>query len=363
MACKTLTHQRGSVGIGAIIAMMVLALLGTAYVGLAMTELKISTNYRDAAAAQYLAEAGALSARIKLKYDIDGIRSLTNTDQAYQVPPTRVYKNTAEPTAGYYEVIVEPFQNDSNMREIVSVGTVNTAQRIVKVRLELSSGIPIELPVEIQEMFTYSLFSGSRLTVENEALITGNIRSNDKLVIGKAKINGTAYYPQDHTGISIDPGATLYFSPVVVTNHLPYPDLTVFRNACQTKATHIVTGDYTVGTNQSFNKAIYFINGNLTVTNNITLTGKAIFYVTGDITFTTCTAKGNILMISEKSILLGSNTKLDHFLLYAVENINVGPGSVIGGALAAQGEITTQGRVGITFSKSFLGRVFEWTNF
>lgn len=363
MAGKNSPKQQGSVGIVAVIAMMVLVLAGTAYVGLALTELKISTTYRDGAAAQYLAEAGALSARMKLKYDTENFRSLTNTDAGYPNPPIRVYKNSDEPTAGYYEVIVKRFQSDPAMREIVSVGTVHSAQRIVKIRLEISPGMPVAIPTELQETFTYGLVSGSKLTIGDNGLVSGTIRTNDRLHIGKATINGTCYYSVDNRGVFVDQQAMLSTSPVIVTSYLPFPDLTLIRSDCQTKATRTVAGDYIIGTNQSFNKDVYFVNGNLSFTNNITMTGKAIFYVTGDITVSASNGKGNMLLISDRNIIIGPNNKLENFLMHAAQNIYIDSGSSVVGALSAQGEIILQEGASVSFENSFLGRAFDWTNF
>lgn len=61
--CK---NRQGSASIVALVAMLFLGVLGSAFIAVSSTEVNMAANYRDGIAAQYLAEAGARRSIVEL---------------------------------------------------------------------------------------------------------------------------------------------------------------------------------------------------------------------------------------------------------------------------------------------------------
>jgi Tfp pilus assembly protein PilX len=59
-------NQSGSASLVALVAMLVLGVLGNYFISMSSTEVNMAANYRDGIAAQYLAEAGARHAIVEL---------------------------------------------------------------------------------------------------------------------------------------------------------------------------------------------------------------------------------------------------------------------------------------------------------
>lgn len=413
------SHQweRGSAAITAVIAMIMLGLLGSAFVALSTTELRIATAYRDGVAAQYLAEAGVLYARIRLRSDVDpALRTYLDGD-------LRLTK-TVDKTPGRYTVTISRVSAGSpNVRKIVSTGTVNDAKRTVSLTLDLSQN-SLGLPEDAANIiFNNALFSGGMMEIGRISSgynITGDIRSNDSIttkgtaiygnitVTAPSKINTDAN--RTVTG-TITTNATAVSYPLIdSTTRFPYlaNSANIIGNAENPIGLTITTtnaSNYPLGKHDpdpaKAKINIYFIYGDLLFSNGVVMKdtagnigGNGIFYVTGRTTNFASTPyagaylennvqAGRILIISEKNIGVKNGAVFDTALLVAAGQIKLEQNVTVSGIAACEGKLmwtdTAKETVGLfmennaklTYNKALVdffklstsGGITSWSNF
>lgn len=330
-------QQQGSALIGALVAMLILGLFGSAYVALTTSELSLTANYRDGAAAQYLAEAGALYACVKLKTD-KSFRALTNSATPTVLPA--VAKNTGA-TSGTYEVSVTRFDNNSLKREIVSTGTVRSSKRIVRVVLKVIP-FPGFYPPDLAPIAQYGLFSNSGMTINNGVTITGNVRSNATITVGNnVQITGSV-----QAG-----GQPALAFPVIISD--------LYRQ----KADTVIDTNLTISGTFPLNGGMYYINGDLTVENDSVLSGTAVFYVTGQVIFKNNISAGQILVIAEQDITVGRGTQLTATVLVAYRNLSVGQETVLNGGAFAGGTLTMNQNAVLAYNSNIRSGVETYRNY
>ncbi|MDF2634694.1 MAG: hypothetical protein K0R78_1568 [Pelosinus sp.] len=127
-----MTNERGSVAVLGLIAMMLLGVIGAGMVTLSNIDVTIAANHRDGVAAQYLAEAGALWAIVKLKTDNDFV---IKTETQKDITTYKI--DDKPPILGSYTVTTKfaPKIFNKNQRLITSIGTVNKAKRQITVQI------------------------------------------------------------------------------------------------------------------------------------------------------------------------------------------------------------------------------------
>lgn len=358
------SNNKGAVSITAVIVMIVLGLLGGAYVSLTTTEMRISSNYRDGVAAQYLAEAGAMVARVKLKQDTS-YRAQTGT-----LSGVTVNKNNNSITSGTYTVKVslDPDEaTNTDRRKIVATGTVNSARRQVVLLVNLGNGPGSGmLPEGTSELFKYGLFSGTNMVIENNAEVEGNVRSNASInVSNNSKVKGNVI-----AGISVNRGnnAKIYGTITQNANTLSVPALNSAPYKTGQNLSNLnINGSYTL------NGGVYYINGDFILSNNSKLNGNGIIYVTGNVQIkNNVKIPGKVLIISEHDINIGNNASLSNALLYANQNITLSQNSSVTGAAVARGNINAQQNATLIYSKALVDEfsesgddsdtVIDWSN-
>ncbi|MCX7780942.1 MAG: pilus assembly PilX N-terminal domain-containing protein, partial [Negativicutes bacterium] len=179
LTCERLGN-RGSVGVLSIIVMLVLSLLGAAFIAITATEVNTSANYRDGVAAQYLAEAGANRGIAELMANPDWTG---NADQ-YNLG------------RGFYRVQAAAAGNN---RTITATGVVGNATRSVVVRVTLGTSAT--------NVYAYPLFSSGNLNIDNNAQANGSVRSNATI-----NVNNNARVSQDviaHGSVNIGNNAVI----------------------------------------------------------------------------------------------------------------------------------------------------------
>lgn len=381
-------RERGSAAIAAVIAMIVLGLLGTAFVTLSTSELRIATSYRDGVSAQYLAEAGALWARIQLRSDVDkDLRTYPDGDK-------RLTK-TENKIPGSYTVTISRDKDNPDLRKIVSVGTVNGAKRTVSLEVNLKKN-----PISIlgmpaggawQDILDVCIFSGLDMNISNNT-IYGNIRS-DGNIFGDSNQTyiKTANFPVMIGTYSVPVGKTAMVkegNPKVPTElALNLPPLTNQRSSYQGNAvktysttTTTLSGTYTSTT---MPPGIHFFYGDLIVANNTRISvDGVIFYVIGNVTLSNNASMGKTLVLSENNIIVNNGAVFLNTLLVADKNITLKPNSVIGkdpveynsdgtpkygGIAVARGSVIMQNNAKITYNAALVayfstGAVTSWSN-
>lgn len=161
----TINAQQGSAGISALLFMLLLGILGSAFVAMSSTELLTAVNFRDGVAAQYLAEAGVQDALVKLKTNNNGIADNTKTTS---VSLPTFTKNQNSPTEGSCKVTIT---GNGDQRTITSISTVNKAKRqlVVTVQVQLSGDLS-------DTIFEYAAFSGNLMTLTGSgAVVNGDV--------------------------------------------------------------------------------------------------------------------------------------------------------------------------------------------
>ena len=346
-------QQQGSALITALVAMMVLGLFGGAFVALTGSEVGIAANHRDGVAAEYLAEAGALNARVKLKYE-RSFRDLTNKDTATVLPT--VTKNTGS-TTGTYTVSVRRYAMDPLKREIVATGTVNSSKRVVRLILNLS---PLEgfFTKEILPIVQYGLFSVAGMTLNNGAIvgtpsIISNIRSNGTITIG----NGCSVYGTVTSGSTVTVGSKSSTGTVLQNQlTLTYPDIADPKTSAlyQQYAGTVYNTSHTMSGNILLNDGIYYVNGDLTVANNTILTGSGVFYVTGNVILNNNIRNGKMLILAGGTITVSNGALMDTIMLIAKGNLSIGQNSVINGGAYSGGTIILGQGATLTYDNALM---------
>ena len=303
MLLMLINQQRGSAAIAAIITMIVLGLLGTAFVTLSTTELRIATAHRDGVAAQYLAEAGAMWARIQLHGDVDQSKMFYNaTNSASGKTYPAVTKNTGTATQGTYTVTVSQdsvgHAGSSDWRKIVSVGNVNGAKRTVSLVINLKAN---PLPTSgvsngYSSLFENVFFSGNNMIFQ-KSTISGKIYSKKNITGDVTSLTGTAQAEGNVTATGILPAQILAAPP----SPAPIPNLANdFQNYYYNASAPAdrFTGNKSISGTFNMANKVYFIDGNLTFANQAILQNMGIFYVTGNITFGNGITMDKVLMIA-----------------------------------------------------------------
>ena len=113
-------RQQGSAMVMVLVAVMLLGTVGGTLAALSATELAISNEYQKGVAAQYLAEAGAMRAIVKLKSDEIFIAQTANGTG---------YTITGTLNEGTYTAIVKG--SESN-RIIVATGAAGTGKKATR---------------------------------------------------------------------------------------------------------------------------------------------------------------------------------------------------------------------------------------
>ncbi|EAX47866.1 hypothetical protein TcarDRAFT_1555 [Thermosinus carboxydivorans Nor1] len=335
---RYLKGQKGSAAILAIVVMLILAVLGAAYVGLGMTETSTAANFRDGIAAQYLAEAGVKRALIEL------------------------YNNSAwDPGAGgltekqgngSFTVIVRPGET-SSQKKVVSTGQVNRARRqvVLDVNLPSNSGNG--------SVYDYSVFAGSNMVVHNKARVIGAIHSNNGMelkngsyISGKVEVHGAF---TDH-------GATLG-TPPAITNapEIPFP---AFNAADYKQGAQVLPWGRTLSAG-NYRGKYYYMGSQLTIDSGWgSIQGDATIFATGDIDIKNGTVIGGdssaFLIIALGNIDVNNGSILKNVVLISAGgNINLHSDVELTGSAIAKEEIIVHGggskATTVTYNKTLMG--------
>jgi len=274
-------EERGSAGILSIITMLLLGVVGAAYISLSSSEVNSSASYRNGVAAQFLAEAGARRAIVELDKD----NNWTGTAN-WQTMGSGV-------TEGKYTVTVTSSGDD---RIVISKGVVGNATRIMKLTVNLS-----------RSTFPYPVFSDNHLSLNSSLVVEGG-------KIATSKKNQITY--NGYTG------------PVLTeVNNVTMPSIPVAFNKNDyqdgnktTLSTNPNTGNYDLS-------GLYYIDSSFNTNGGVNLktTGNnsAIIYVEGNVTING-DITGNITFIAKQDITTNSGTTIDGTIkLYAGSNITL----------------------------------------
>lgn len=335
---RYLKGQEGSAAILAILAMLILAVLGAAYVVLGMTETSTAANFRDGIAAQYLAEAGAKRALIELY-----------NNSAWDPGAGGL---TEEQGNGSFTVIVSPGET-SGQKKVVSTGQVNRARRQVVLDVSLPS-----LPGN-GSVYDYSVFAGSNMVVHNKARVIGAAHSNGSMelkngsyISGKVEVHG----------VLTDHGATLG-TPPAITNApvIPFP---AFDAADYKQGAQVLPGGQTLSAG-NYRGKYYYLGSKLTIDSGRgSIQGDATIFATGDIEIKNRTVIGGdssaFLIIALGNIVVNNGSILKNVVLISAGgSINLHADVDLDGSAIAKEEIIVHGGgskpTTVTYNKTLMG--------
>ncbi|MPM29712.1 hypothetical protein SDC9_76252 [bioreactor metagenome] len=355
--------QQGSAGIYALLCMILLTIIGGAFITMTSTEVLTAANYRDGVAAQYLAEAGVQDAIVKLKTNDNGIVDSTKT-QLKKFPT--VIKNDNSATQGMYSVTII---GNGNLRTITSTGTVNSAKRQLIVTVQLGS------QDESDSVFKYAAFSGNKMTINSGATINGDVGTwHPDITQNGGTINGNidlkvrqdkkfkdfpSFKSNDYDGgVPLGPNLerkNYSLSGVYYVNGnlnmngatltaTPGSSATIFVNSGTSLGGNII-GDITIVANGGinvnsggrFDNVKIYANGDMTIDSSIT----------------------NALVMSTGSIYVNQGTS--KAVIYAQKNLYYNSGVTTGGSIVAGHELTINGGT-ITYDSSVVEQVTGISN-
>lgn len=310
-----LKEEKGSVGMLSIVTMVLLGVVGTAYILLSSSEFSSAASYRNGVAAQFLAEAGARRAIVELDKD-NSWMGVSNERLGNGI------------TEGSYKVEVTSTGPNCT---IASTGMVGNATRKMVLRLTLFSSV-----------FSYPLFSHSNMNIGNSD-VYGSVRSN-----GTINLNNGAHITKDviaQGDVTGKQNATVGGQILAHQTALPVP---VYNKADFSSATVISSVDnhetLTLAEDRYYSNGEFKINGNLV--------GNATIYVAGNVLIENgAEISGSIRMIAEGDINSKQGAKVDSGIFFSKQNINFEENSIFTGSAAASGTINISNNATITWNK------------
>ena len=327
------------------ISMALLGVLGMAYVAMSSSEVSTGAQYRDGAAAQYLAEAGGRWAAIQLKNKVTAVVDASNTAVGV------TYNSGAigtTPTVGSYSVTIRrnpATPTDAERRQVVVTGTVGQANR--RVVFTVTLGGENAYPVQ------YAGFGGNNLTLYGTITGTGPVGAAGTVATtGKnsiasdsscSRIEATSVTGKNNQcykdgmplfGPAPTQQVTVVLPPIPVSFDINNASYQQYRAGATTRASG------------NMNNAVVTWAGNNYINGNITLRGSTVLstaanagiYVNGNFFIdSNCTvdAAGNLAIIAAGSITLDPgkiNIPAGSMLtLFAQNGVTVTSGSTITG--------------------------------
>ena len=347
---KPKTLSQGSAAILALIVMLLLGVMGGAFIAVSSSETSFSGGYRDGVAAQYLAEAGALYGLTQLKKNS---AYLTNGF-------TSGIKNAGTPTAGTYYVTVT---GSGNTRTITSIGTVTASGAKRQVVWTYTVPQPANGP--------YPAYSGNLLTVNSGVTVIGGQIATCS---DSNKVTNNSNLP---VAVNVDPVAIATEPPQFwqQSNYWGYPILSGTPNSMTLSGNYYVNGDFNVNggvtlTVAAGQQALIYVkknanlNGAVTVNSGGKLTiicdtfnlNSGIYNIKGDLAIyamhtinintslqsSSPPPDANILLLSSGDINLNSGT-IKRVYATSDHDINMNSGVYVKGLLECSHWLTLNG--------------------
>lgn len=335
-AVSFLSKDRGAAGILSLIIMVLLSVIGAAYLLLSSSEVNSSANYRDGVAAQFLAEAGARRAIVELD------KNPTWTGVA-GVPLG------SDATAGKYTVTVSSAGAD---RVVVAKGSVGNATRIMQLTLALPANL-IPYPVFSGNFLIlnsgFSVSGGDVATGQNQVTnngFSGTVRTNVPMALPVIPVsfepglytggNTTALTTQPNTG-NYDLAGSYYINGSFTTN-----SGVNISTSGESSATIFVNGSVTINGNVNGNITI-IARQDITTNSGTTINGTIAFYAGANVTLNR-PMTGNITVMSAQDLTLNSDAgQLSKAAVYAARDISFNSGVTVTGVVVAGNRITFNG--------------------
>lgn len=336
------TNQYGSVGIMALILMLLIGVIGTGMYNLSTTDLKINNNLADGVKAQYLAEEGVQYISVRLAQEsVLADRTGTLYEKVFNLKGKSDIKLTSPVTKGNgsYSYVISWPGTVANPFMIVT-GRVNSAYRTITRTIIMPSNSPV---------FDYGLFGGggSLMLNTNDLVIEGSVRANTRINIGSGtEVRGDVTAKDiDNKGRVLGGAVTSNAQPIDTTDLASKYSYSPAGTAWKGKNDQNVT----LEANTTIAAGTYHIEGDLTLRDHVELnaenSGMVIIYVSGNCKFGTDSKikDGNFMIISN-GMNIDDRVEFEKALLISANNIVFGADSKLtGSAVSLKGDINFNG--------------------
>lgn len=346
--------RRGSVFLLAMVALVVLLILGTSLVQTAMQGLAWAANDEKQAEATSLAEAGVDMAITKLYEDYDSINATIEAGSPY----TDSF-SLAQGTVSY--TVTAPYNGIADTCMIVSDADTWTDKQ-ARMRVIAS------YQRDVSRVFEGAIFSDSPLRLNGGGAIypDENGYGGDIYANGDITFNGTSF-TMTADGSIYTTGSVNWVPPEVPATHvyqgvaslaMPVIDVDYYSSIATTTYNGKVTFN---DTNMAGLNGVIFVKGDVDICGSYS--GQAVIVATGKIKITgnvtaTSPADDTLVFMSPKSITIAGNSTVDG-LIYAHSVLDdasaaVGGNATINGAIIAD-VVRTNGSVTITYDDVWKG--------
>ncbi|UCC68298.1 MAG: hypothetical protein JSV79_14535 [Armatimonadota bacterium] len=346
--------RRGSVFLLAMVALVVLLILGTSLVQTAMQGLASVSNDRRQAEAVSLAEAGVDMAITKLYEDYDNINDIIDSGSPY----TDAFSLT-QGNVSY--TVTAPYSGIADTCMIVSDASTWTNK-------QARTRVVAAYQRDVSRVFEGAIFSNSPLSLKGSGAIYPDENGNGGDIYANGDINfdGTSY--EMTADASIYTTGTVNWVPpeVPATNvhqgvaplTMPTIDLDYYKSI----ATELYVGKTTFNdSNMGGLTGVIYVKGDVVISGNYT--GQAVIVATGKITVTGNVTAGNpdndtLVLMSPKAVKVTGNSHVDG-LIYA-HSVMSPAASEISGNMTLRGAIIsdvvrTNGSITITYDDVWKG--------
>jgi len=345
---------RGSVFILAMVALVVLLLLGTSLVQTAVQGLGMASDNRREMEALSLAESGVDMAITKLYEDYDGI----NTTIEGGSPYTDAF-SLAQGDVTY--TVVSPYGGIADSCLITSDSTTWT-NRHARVRVVAS------YQRDVSRVFEGAIFSNSPLVLNGSGAVYPDASGTggDIYANGDITFNGTSFEMSEEGSIYTS-GTTNWVPTDVPATHvhqhvapvaMPVIDVSYYESI----ATTVYIGKTTFSnSNMEDLTGVIFVKGDVKIAGNYT--GQAIIVASGKIQITGNVTTSNpetdtLALISPKAIAVTGNPTV-HGLVYS-HSVLTDAATTVSGNMTVLGAVvsdvvTTNGAITVTYSDVWKG--------
>jgi len=348
------TPTRGSVFILAMVALVVLLILGTSLVQMAVQGLGTASNDRRELEGLSLAESGVDMAITKLYEDYDGINATIDGGGPYTDSFSLAQGNVT------YTVIA-PYSGIPDTCLITSDATTWT-NRHVRVRVVAS------YQRDVSRVFEGAIFSNSPLVLNGSGAVypDATATGGDIYANGDITFNGTSF-KMSKEGSIYTTGRTNWVPVDVPATHVhqriaPVAMPVIDPSYYEAIATTVYNGRITFSNSNMQNlSGVIFVKGDVKIAGNYS--GQAIIVATGKIQITGSVTTSNpatdtLALISPKAVAVTGNPTV-HGLVYAHSvladaSIDLKGNIEVHGAVVSD-VVTTNGSITVTYSDVWKG--------
>lgn len=352
---RMLKNESGSVFVTAMLALVVLLILGVAFTSRSVNALYRADRDRQDTVALSLAECGIERA----------------TAELYEERIDAPYTNTFSVDSGSVTyTVTAPYQGLANTLEIVATGTttrnVQARVRLVATRMD---------DEEVSMVFRGAIFSDNPLTLNGAGTVNPdeNGEGGDIYSGGNITFHGTSFTMAD-TGHIYTAGETNWYPTNVPSSNVfegiaPVPMPVIDMNWYRQHATRVINGNLNLTTGSISLSAlsggnpyaIVYVTGDVKIAGSYTGQGMIVaggrISVTGNVTATNSEADALVLM-SPSSVKLNGGPRVDG-LIYAHNvtddgSVTIGGNANIHGAVIAD-VVTTNGGITVTYDDVWEG--------